>query len=68
MDRNLDGLYHRIERNGKWVNVCFSDLSYTEREKVCEGKSDEWLKTALFHMADCLRGFGDGLDVRGELE
>lgn len=67
MDRNLDGLFFRIQRDGKWTNVCFSDLTIEEREVVCEGKSAEWLKKVLFHVADCLRGIGDEFDLVGEV-
>lgn len=27
MQRNLDGVYFRVERDGKWQNICFSDLT-----------------------------------------
>lgn len=47
MSRNLDGCYFRIERDGKWQNICFSDLTQTERERVMDGKDAEWLKVSL---------------------
>ena len=31
--RNLDGCYFRVERDGKWTNLCFSDMTDTERGK-----------------------------------
>lgn len=65
MNRNLDGLFFRIQRDGKWTNVCFSDLTVYEREQVCEGKSAEWLKNALFYVTDCLRGIGEEFDLVG---
>jgi len=34
--RNLDGFYLRVERHGKWVNRCFTDL--TDQEQY------DWLK------------------------
>ena len=34
MQRNLDGVYFRMERDGKWTNVCFSDLTEEEMDKV----------------------------------
>jgi hypothetical protein len=24
--RNLDGIYFRVKRDGKWVTVCYSDM------------------------------------------
>ena len=31
--RNLDGFYLRVERDGKWVNRCFTDLTTEEQTK-----------------------------------
>lgn len=28
---DLDGIYRRVERGGKWVNRCFSDLTISEQ-------------------------------------
>lgn len=61
--RNLDGVYFRIERDGKYDNICFSDLTQEERDTVCEGRSAEWLKSLANIMADRLRELGDTLDI-----
>ena len=45
MNRELDGVYFRIERDGKWQPICFSDLTEEEREKVWEGGSTGWFKS-----------------------
>ena len=66
MDRNLDGCYFRVKRDGEWCNVCFSDLTYPEREKVCEGRSAEWLQKLAYHLADRLRTVGDVFDITGD--
>lgn len=67
MDRNLDGIYMRIERNGKWCNVCLSDMTSEEREKALAGKSAEWLLGAVQHLAETIKDIGNQLDiVRGE--
>lgn len=63
MDRNLDGCYFRVKREGKWQNVCFTDLTHEERNKVLEGRSAEWLKSLCVYLADVLRGIGDALDL-----
>ena len=34
MQRNLDGVYFRIERDGRWQSVCYSDMTATERDEV----------------------------------
>ena len=66
MDRNLDLCHFRVNRDGEWCNVCFSDLSYPEREKVCEGRSAEWLQKLAYHLADRLRIVGDVFDITGD--
>ena len=33
MDRNLDGIYLRIKRNGKYQPVCLSDMTKEELEE-----------------------------------
>lgn len=33
MDRNLDGIYFRVNRDGRWKNSCFSDMTYPEKNK-----------------------------------
>lgn len=32
--RNLDGVYFRVRRDGKWLNVCYSDMTEDERNTV----------------------------------
>ena len=41
--RNLDGIYFRIERNNKFDNVCFSDLTENDMNEVLANKDKEWL-------------------------
>ena len=63
MNRNLDGCYFRVQRGGKWQNICFSDLTDEERADVCEGRSAEWLQSLACHLAGCLRTIGDKFDI-----
>ena len=39
INRNLDGVYFRIQRNGKWQNICFSDLTEEEMDSVVDNKN-----------------------------
>lgn len=41
MNRNLDGCYFRVKRDGKYEAVCFSDLTAEEREEVCKDRPAE---------------------------
>lgn len=63
MNRNLDGCYFRVERDGKWQNICFSDLNAQERDAVCKDRSAEWFKSLAFHLADCLKAIGDQFNI-----
>ena len=61
--RNLDGCYFRVERDGKWENICFSDLTELERGKVMSGKGIPWLMSLAEHMANTLHAIGDAFDI-----
>lgn len=65
INRELDGCYFRIQRNGKWQNICFSDLTEAERDSVMKDRDERWLKSLCGHLADCLREIGDELDIIG---
>jgi len=45
--RNIDGVYFRVSRNGKYTNVCFSDLENSEMDECLEA----WDKEALKRLA-----------------
>ena len=45
MDRNLDGIYFRVNRDGKWDNVCFSDLDEHEMIEAMKDKDITWIKS-----------------------
>lgn len=64
VERNLDGVFFRLERDGEWVNVCFSDMTPEERWRAMEGRGTDWLRTLAEAMAYALRRVGDELDVR----
>lgn len=66
MNRNLDGVYFRIKRDGEWQNICFSDLTEDEREDVGQGRTAEWWKSLAYRMADSLKEIGDTFDIVGE--
>lgn len=63
MKRNLDDVYFRVKRNGKYENICFSDLTTEEREEVCKGRSAEWFKNLAYHLADRLYLVGEQFDL-----
>ena len=65
MNRNLDGVYLRVQRDGKWQNICFSDLTAEERDELFERlqKPAEWWQSLAYHLADCLKEIGEKFDI-----
>ena len=50
--RDLDGIYFRVEREGKWENRCFSDLYPFEQEKVLAKYSYDGIATVIKVMGE----------------
>ncbi len=62
-NRNLDGVYFRVERDGKWQNICFSDLTEEEIEDVLKDRPEEWLRSICRILGKTIRAIGDKLDL-----
>lgn len=65
MNRDLDGVYFRVKRDGSWQSICFSDLSDEEMDKVLEGHSVEWLKSVCKILGRTIKRIGDELENVG---
>ena len=63
MNRNLDGIYFRVERDGKWQNLCFTDLTEEEQIEVLKDKSPEFVLQVALAIAKRLREIGDQLGL-----
>ena len=69
--RNLDGVYFRVKRDGKWGIVCYSDMEQQEREEVVAARIAErmpeeraaWWHCLADHLADQLYYMGEQLGV-----
>lgn len=61
--RHLDGIYLRIQRNGKWQAVCLSDMTKEELEINLDASRGEWLKWAVIHLAQTLQEIGEYLNI-----
>ena len=72
--RNLDGAYFRVNRDGKWLSICYSDMTEDERNTVIYDRmSDKPLdEQASYYrrlaeiMADSLYDMGEQLGVMCE--
>ena len=58
MNRELDGIYLRIKRDGKYRPVCLSDMTREELEETLNPERGEWLKGAVIHLALTLHAIG----------
>lgn len=63
MNRELDGVYFRIKRDGKWQSICFSDLTNEEMHKVLENHSIEWLRSMCVHLGETIKEIGITFDI-----
>ena len=69
--RNLDGAYYRVQRDGKWLSVCFSDMTEDERKSVIYDRVSGkplaeqvgYYKRLAELMADSLYDMGEQLGV-----
>jgi hypothetical protein len=61
--RNLSGMYFRVERNGKWENVCFEDLEHDEMYAIMNSKDKEYVMALAEELAKTLNSIGEELDI-----
>lgn len=61
--RELDGVFFRVQRNNKWQNICFSDLTEEEMDKILEGRNEEWLRNLCKILGQTIRKIGDELNI-----
>lgn len=66
--RNLDGIYFRVKRNGKYDNVCFSDMTKDEMKEILSNKSETWLVNMCILLGQTIREIGDKFDLCCEYE
>lgn len=52
-----------MERDRKWQDICFSDLTREEQKLMLKDKNKEWLKSLCFYLADVIKDIGDKLDI-----
>ena len=72
--RNLDGVYFRVERDGRMQNVCYSDMEQRERDEVARKKMEnstpaeqaQWWRSMADLLADQLYDMGEQLGVMCE--
>ena len=63
MNRKLDGIFSRVKRDGKWQNICFSDLTDEEMDEVLKDRDVEWLKSVCKILGRTIKRIGDEFDI-----
>lgn len=64
MDRKLDGMFFRVKRDGKWENVCISDMTDEEMETaVFKYHHAKYFKQVIKNLAHSLKELGDQFDL-----
>ena len=69
--RCLCGVYFRVQRNGEWQNICWTDMLPEEREEIAERRAEHttieeqlaWWRNMVGTLTDALREVGDELDL-----
>ena len=63
INRELDGVYFRIKRDNELQNICFSDMTEDEMDKILKQKSKAWICSLAKILANRLREVGDIFDI-----
>ena len=66
MNRELDGCYFRIVRDGVGQSVCFTDLTKEERNALLADKDTQFLKNLCCYLADRIQELGDIIEEQSQ--
>lgn len=64
--RELCGIYFRVKRDGKYENICFTDMTEEEQRKILDDDlllSEEDLCNLCLRLAQVVRDLGDRFDI-----
>lgn len=64
--RNLDGVYFRIQRDGKWDSICFTDLTEAEMDEVLKNKDKVWVVGLAKILAKTIQNIGYQFNLVGK--
>ena len=64
--RNLDVFYLRVERDGKWVNRCFTDLTLQEQQDWLKRLSMDGKRRLIDGLLGCLGKMMEIPDISDE--
>ena len=64
--RNLDGIYFRVYRGGRFCNVCLSDMTTEERERFLTKWSNKELVRTIDILCKTIQELGEAGDFYRE--
>lgn len=67
IERELCGVYFRVERDGKYENICFTDLTREEQEESLTGKELPFVKSLAYALSDTINEIADAFDITREV-
>ena len=59
----IDGVYFRVQRNNKWENICFSDLTEAEQDEMMKDRSEIWLKSLCKILGNTIHNVAEQFDI-----
>lgn len=62
---NMDGIYYRVKREGKWKDICFSDMTPEEIDEVIGDQPASYWRRVADHLAHNLRQLAALLEQEG---
>lgn len=66
MERNLTGIYYRVQRDGKWCSVDFADMTLEEQVNILKDSDKETLIRMCILLVGCIQRLGKEFDIVGE--
>lgn len=65
--RELCGIYFRVKRDGKYENICFTDMTEGEQKATLDILSLEATQNLCLRLAQTIRNLGDMFDISAEI-
>lgn len=62
----IDGVYFRVQRNNRWEDICFSDLTEAEQDEMMKDRSEIWLKSLCKILGNTIYKLGEQFSIYSE--
>lgn len=66
MERNLTGIYYRVQRDGKWCSVDFADMTLEEQVNILKDLDNGTLIRMCILLVGCIQRVRKEFDIVGE--